>query len=894
MSLNGTQQPEDEEQQLSGVHAGGKVEDKIKDDKGEVEAQFQSGKQAISDNKRHLVGGAVAPPEGVTGSTQTHDPKPEQNKTPPPAPPQVNPSIQSACDDKEIPPPEVKQPSPNEAEQLKGTAVWSQKVRDVIEHQLNILPTQDRKEAKSLIEFSEDLPARKAQLPQFELDEVEDYYAELITERLILISCADEDICSAAAYAVIEKLAYEDKQKRLLNLDKIGEDCSTPTIYFLKKETKPEDQTVILVKATGERAREFLDPLVQAASSAIGNLEADLKANQILLICIVDARDIEQRLKVRRGEHIYDKDLKVPHWKIPFLRPLLKHHFPGQELDLEEKISRQQSRGWWVEDEIDLFYEIKHHIKARSLLDVIKGRENAPEPVSANTLFKGDDPLHDTVLFAATFFQNLTLQEFRRLVTMLLGEQVQVEIVEAYKQNADGTTELVKTQQEKPLAQIWQSKTDRTMKECQLVVAPLKDSVKVVNFANHRSRDELRRHIDDEHPFFLEIQFEAIQKLGLLFDPSARIAENVARLCAAMALVNPDSYGREWIVELITDFEEHLARELSAPAETADSAIWAGVNAFKARVVVYHRLANLIRRILEEHQLEETIENLFQQLMLEMLYRPVLELSKRLRFTTSFDEFYWLKQLFDRGDEGTRLLTSSYLYGYLENAGTRIYQVLDALSSWLPEKKDAPLPLSGQYLLRLFITYCVETAMTFNPKYYGSRPSQYLLLAFEELDTARSKLKLLMRLLFHPCINDLLFEQETDEPDSLAGTLIILWTFILIGQSEESDGGPASVVIRNDAVTPAAEADRSQTVNPVSIWNLLLEEAVAAIDQTQQDAIRAHFKKVHLGLREQIRALSFTDAQREKLIWRRDVLSDLIEQFDQAQAVGKCRQELNT
>ncbi|MGB7923280.1 MAG: hypothetical protein WCF57_08550 [Pyrinomonadaceae bacterium] len=790
----------------------------------------------------------------------------------------------------------------NEANHLKGAAELARKARDVINEQHNYYgqgksPEPERKgeEARALIEFTDDLPPGRSHLPQFELDEVEDYFEGLITKRLILISCSDEDICGAAAYAVIEKLAYEDKQKRLLNLEKIGEDCAIPTIYFLKKEAKPEAPTVVLVKATGERAREFLDPLVQAAVSSIGSLEADLNNNQILMVCMVDSREIEERLKVRRGERIYDsgKELKFPHWKIPFLRPLLKHHFPGQELELEEKILRQQARGWWPEDESDLFFKIKQHIKARSLLDVIRAREDSPEIAPASTIFKGDDPLRDMVIFAATFFPNLTLQEFRRLVTLLLGEQTQIELVDTYKQNAEGITELVKTPQEKSLAQSWQSKTDRILKECQLVVAPVKGSVKVVNFDNHRSRDELRTHIEDEHPFFLETQLETIQKLGLLFDSSAQVAENVARYCALMAVVNPDSYGREWIVEVITEFEEHLDRELSAPAATEASALWVGVNAFKARVVVYHRLANLIRLMLEENQLEETVESLFKQLMMEMHYRPVLELTKRLRFTPLFDEFYWLKQLFNRGDEGARVLTSSYLYGYLKNAGTRIYQVLDALSSWLPEKKDAPLSLSGEYLLRLLTAYCAETAMTFNPKYYGSRPTQYPLLAFEEIDTAKSKLKLLLKLLFHPSINNVLLEQDEDEADNLAGTLIILWTFILLGQSVESDERQFADA-RND-VAPAAEADRRVPVDPVTIRDLLLEEVVAATDQTQQDAIMTHFKKVDQGLWEQIKALPYTAPQRDRLIWRRDVIGDLIEQFDNAQAQAEelRRQELN-
>src|SRR5258708_21774006 len=98
------------------------------------------------------------------------------------------------------------------------------------------------------------------------------------------------------------------------------------------------------------------------------------------------------------------------------------------------------------------------------------------------------------------------------------------------------------------------------------------------------------------------------------------------------------------------------------------------------------RIAQLIRAMLRHEQLATLIRPAFEELMSDPEDQSVvLTITKQLRFAKGFDEYYWLKQLLDRGSEEVKTDTHSYLYSCLRGMGQAFYEVLIEIEGWLPD-----------------------------------------------------------------------------------------------------------------------------------------------------------------------------------------------------------------
>lgn len=92
-------------------------------------------------------------------------------------------------------------------------------------------------EEKTFIEYTTELPNKDASSPDFVPEEIEEKSAILNQESLMLISCVDHNIAMGAAYVLIEKLGISDNgRRRLLNIEKLGEEGSSLSIYIEEKD----------------------------------------------------------------------------------------------------------------------------------------------------------------------------------------------------------------------------------------------------------------------------------------------------------------------------------------------------------------------------------------------------------------------------------------------------------------------------------------------------------------------------------------------------------------------------------------------------------------------------------------------------------------------------------
>jgi len=708
---------------------------------------------------------------------------------------------------------------------------------------------------RTLIDFTEALPPRNPRLPEFVFEELSEYLDKLKEERLVLISCPDEDVSYSAAHALIDGLNLpHGKQRRLLNIDRsAGEDWPL-SIYYLSGKRESEDEVVVLVDAATERARPFLEPIIRANRLASGQIQDDLRRNHMYMVCLVDPAQLDDGPRP-------DDELKFPCWRIPFLRRLLTRYLEQPE-EVERQIMAQRANGLWSLNDSPFYFEVKSYLLRRELSAELERRTKTPQR-SAEDLFKQEDPLSATVLYVATYFPNLTPPEFNRLVPLLCGDTTWA---------ADGNA----STQAKPAAhaqeslQVWSTAPDQILKDCSLITIPLSDATRGVRFSNNNLQDQLRKYLEREYNFFLENKFRNVQELGLIFSPSTQVSKSAVQLCVEKAAAYPEHYGSSWLAGLVTDFETALAN--AEPGETFAWRFISEPNDVKARKQFYQSLAELIRSLTEHPhpQAADVADSFLQQLLLAKRRSAVLEIVRRLQFAPKFDQFKWLKQLFDQGNQQIRDQTSEYLRGHLKRIRHGIYQALSNLELWLPKDarplKDYPIP--ARHALRLIHTYFRDTNARFDARYFGAWPSAHPLFAFTDTTTAVFNLGLLVRLVFHPGMYSV----------AVTNRRITNWFYVLEGKGE---GVPQE---RGD------NAGASSTeLDAAAVSNLLLEEIARGAGTAQQTALDVYWQDESDRLLKEMSNSPHGGAAWQSISWRRDLVSRLIKRFEplRRRAIGR-------
>jgi hypothetical protein len=721
-------------------------------------------------------------------------------------------------------------------------------------------PPAPKDDERTLIDFTEVLPPKSPRLPEFVFEELPEYLDKLKEERLVLISCPDEDAAYSAAHALIDGLNLpQDKQRRLLNVDRsAGEDWPL-SIYYLSGKRDSEDEMIVLVDAATERARPFLEPIIRANRLSSAAIQDDLRRNDMYMLCLLDPAMLDDEPRPDDGGPRPAMELKFPCWRIPFLRRLLARYIEQPE-EVERQITAQRTDGRWSLNDSQFYFEVKSYLLRRELPAELERRANAPQR-SPEDLFRGDDPLSATVLYVATYFPNLTPPEFNRLVLLLCGH--------ARGGAADGAagTQARPDEHVRERLQVWRTAPDDVLKDCSLVTIPLSDATRGVNFSNHNLRDRLREYLEREYNFFLENKFRDVQRLGLIFSPSARVAQGAVQLCVEKAAAYPDYYGSGWLVELVTDFETALA---AAPGEAPAWRFISEPNPVKARKQFYQSLAELIRALTEHPQAAEVADSFLQQLLLAKHRGAVLEIVRRLQFAPSFDQFKWLKQLLDQGKQ-IREQTSDYLRGHLKRIRRRVYPALSNLELWLP--KDArPLedyPIPARHALRLIHAYFRETNSRFDARYFGAWPSAHPLFAFNDSATAVVNLSLLVRLLFHPGMHGVFKEQDISRPRgiTLTNRLVTDWFYVLEGRGE---GGPRG---------RGGDADATD-IDGATVSDLLLREIARGVTTAQQAALAAYWRAESERLLKAMSNRPHGGAAWQSIAWRRKLMVGLLKRFE--------------
>lgn len=749
--------------------------------------------------------------------------------------------------------------------------------------------TQPIQEERSYIDLTAELPAKDENVPDFVSEDLKDKTSILMRERVLLISCIDYDTAQAAAYAVIDLLGLcDNKHRRLLNFDKIKAESRELDIYqFLKKKVKAEAETAVLADATSNNAQRFLDSLLDAKGVAYKDIRNDLDGNKLFLVCHINSEKADKRLSNE------DSALQSIHWKIPFLQQLLRPYYPDKYLHLEKQILEQREAGRWSKEESDFCRQVKGYLKSGTLLEQIESRNSAAAPLSEVVGFDDDKPVHNTVLYTAAFFPGLSPNEFNRVVSTLLGTQT-ITINETVNQRGeDGVVRQVEVQKDKLLIQVWRESPDKVLKECKLISS--KDTNRAIVFADAGQRDYLKRNLEEEHSLYLQNKFSSLQESGLLFDSSERIANNIIHIIVDMAASYPDYYGRDWVFEIIAKVKAYFESAQTGSDEPILQLL-SKSGGLRTEAQVYKRISDLLREMLDDPQVKPIIKRLVEQLMSERFFGAVLNIVKNFRFVPAFDEFRWMRQLLDQGNELIRLQTYMYLYSEIKRMDKQVYQILDELAKWLPAVDIEPqrYSYSNCFALRLMIEYCLDKTSNFDAKNYGCWPSSYPLLFVEDAELAKRKFSLLSSWVFHPGMKYVMDSEDfVEDLERLLPALISEWTFILLGQPQESNGlhDPTDADREYDfkhenegAIVAGPKEESGNGITAEAAFNILLEQIIEKTEAFHQKGLQRemllYWEEMKDFLATVIGVFGYTNRnQRKEFIWKRNLLRKLLSQF---------------
>ena len=622
--------------------------------------------------------------------------------------------------------------------------------------------------------------------PQLELEEFSSYVQILLEENILIVSCLNQEVLMATVYALASQIEAI-KDKRLLSFEGKNSKRLDLEIEAISEEEGIGRGKDTLVVIDAVRKKVFWDSLRVHSPWQAGIIKDNLKNQNRFLICLVDP------------VVLYQEESFFCCWKIPFLKNLLKIEFPSDFCEVYDKISVQRAKGFWGNNDQEFYDFVYGFIKSKTLYQEVEKREKLHEenagieeieeqlkPIQVNDLLpenKDNQIIEKTVLYVATFFPNLSPNNFLRLVSLLIDEDDVVTVpITSEKVMDDGSIKEFVLREKINARKFWKDNSDDIKRKCGLRSPKYKERARIIDFHLPYIRRDLEEYFEEEYSTFLQQKFTLIQELGLLFvDDSPRVTENVIKLYANMANSYPEDYGDDWLVKIILHSTKRFEVNPSSQLTEQDLLLKL-LEAFESELV-FTRISDLIREMLQYPQLEDMIDSFLEKLISWTRHDAVLAIVKCLRFAPKFRTFYWISQLLERSNEITRNEAYKFLYSQAKQSNFRIYEFFEEIQSWLPEaNREKKFSQTNQYSLRLFVEYCLESKIPI--KYYGQWPSKHRLFSVFSKQDKNTYTDILTQWLLNPGLENDDFELNKNSNFSFTafvGSLLPEWWAILYG-----------------------------------------------------------------------------------------------------------------
>jgi len=628
-------------------------------------------------------------------------------------------------------------------------------INDVTGEDASVKESRNQK----FIDPTKPLPKEPEGLPEINLDSLSSYCKKLQEDCLIIVTCSDDNSALSVAYKLSEKILVQNRRFLTGEWGTPKKLTVEPSIDTLSLSEIGEGEPTLIVVDAYEM-QTFLDSLV-VRKLAAESIKEGLRSAQKICICLADSESLRTTLERKKVK------LFFPHWEIPFQGEEI-----GQDLP---KGNKNQDSSFYADGQVAIL------------------------------LYENSDALRRIVLYVATFFESLNLTDFDRVVSLLLGDQaiisdadintqsvvdpesiISVKVGDQtviFNQSQEGQSnkelELSKTQTKRLLREIWREDTDKILAGCLLDFTVNKYSSKAIDFSLPHIQDELKKYFESKRFAEHRNRFQKLIELNLLFDTSSQVARAVRDLSVIMMRFQPGvNYWVDWLLQITLKVLEADSDKSQEKSEH-----------------IYYCLSDLLRETLDHSQLEDLTENFLEQLVALKQHSTVLAISKHLRFAPQFDEYYWLEQSIKEGNEEVRQEAYQLLYKQAKQSGSRIYETLERVFSWLPslEQDQNTYSTLNKYALRFLLEYLLETLGAFDKKLHGDKAFSYPLFGGLQSDELiNDKLNMVVRWLLHPGINSI-FDKSRYQVDSLALVSIVIFPglfTILFGLGEEVNVKP--------------------------------------------------------------------------------------------------------
>lgn len=556
-------------------------------------------------------------------------------------------------------------------------------------------------------------------------------------QQLLLIQCDDRGVAQYAAFQLMERLeiARDQEHRRQLsffaNLSPQSQDINLETFLATRAVLQEGSAVVVdLFERSSLQTEGFLRPLgrERGARYALEAARDRLRERALRLICIAPSWVVDKA----------DVMPEVLTWHVDALLVLLQQQFPDDYAALFDTVRQLKDA---AKGEPYEFYDYfrRELDKAQTPSDFLRTCDAYAQTTTAASASllevpqqtDGSSEVRLATLFTAAFFPGLALQDFDEVLHVFLREKTARETFSETYQDPDGSMKTRLSSRETPLPQLWRQKRREILRDCQITTAVAEDGQRYLTFQMPSLREEAKRLLNEEDPFYLLERFEEVLHAGLLFADSAKVAQQVVQLSMAVAVEHPERYGRTWLVEWVRGAEyrfavadaQRTATVLADPGAFVAQFVSHLSDAFQQQLF-YARMAYLLREMQRHPRLENVVEEFLEDLFSHQQHGAVCEFVDQLRDVPGFRVLYWLKRLIAESadtavqEEALHLLTTVARQQLWSQPA-----MLDEIVGWVKSGSSTAAPVPPFYgkMLGLFNDLCLEDIDTVPLKDYGKR-----------------------------------------------------------------------------------------------------------------------------------------------------------------------------
>ncbi len=667
---------------------------------------------------------------------------------------------------------------------------------------------------------------------------------ELLEHRVLAITGAANNVNEAAARAIMDSPSFRHAEQRFYQpspesearhqqLNSSGNraeaashhDKSNSLDQFTELKIGHSDSVVLLIHIRD--ASTFLDSAMTHPYKA--NFLTDrFEELQLSILLQIDS-------SISNSFYRRKDDFPFPHIEIPFLRPILEDHF-GRRVDtIEKRLLAQRQQGLWPRSDTDFYRDLRAVIcqGLRKLEDELDERqrhqtEEAAREFSIAEFFEESSELHKTAMFVGTLFREINPTDFLRVLTIVFSDRRQVAKVSIARTTKKGKLKIAQQEALCSLLRLWKKDPDGHLRHSKLHVMSLEDGRHIVKFKRPKHHQELLKHLWSNNTSRIYSVFQTVIDKDTLLAPetSPELVRCVSRLFIQMSIADPGRLEPSWLFDLV--FTSHNAHE--ADLETKLDR--------EPDSETYQRIADLLRDMLEHHQLTSAIDRglafFLERKSHSSALDLVLEVADRLRFDSRFKALYWMKRLIDESPPETRDLAMESLSMRVLQPGQHAAELLEQLSDWLPRNEAKSLPASATFSLIIIGVYTSEVTISESSALSPAWPPDQPLLRVITQDSAQcnQRTKRLVRWLFHPSTSDAILQfmslleedalgppapaneiqraNATKQTWDMRASVLESWCFALQGAQKEEAHPESSALVRSLLTETLAITDYQQ------------------------------------------------------------------------------------